>query len=1245
MACTVGRRTPLSRPPTSPKSIVSPLKAPEQLTSDALEFLDNLNHYIPLGCFSFKCPVYGGSVDGASVDGEGHHSEEDILRSLGELLRSQGIDTGLDALLSGIHRLASAHWIRVERKNAESYHSLMIYRLYLLPADVGLRYVDRNGFQSKKLYAALETLLPAINTDPDIWSGKMKISASRKFDMWATAEDGSLYHIFNTLKSPAPSVIDIPRDQRYSREALEDLLEPTSTPGLRTILMPYQRRSAGLMLQREAAPKLELDPRLEERIAPDGSIFYYNPRDLLFLRYPVYLEASRGGILAETMGLGKTVMILALILATKHHPPILPEGHIALDTRRSTGAATLSQMVTAAINRKSVPWQVELERVRHATGNDMANIATELDAAVVRYEIMTAPARWNRTTMLPAPKKLTLAATTIIVVPQNLCKQWKLEIEKHVEVGSLQVLMIETKHDVLPPPDELRTYDVVLFSRNRFDSEARDGQDILGRTENQRICRCPYIGATRTRDCTCVRSSDLYDSPLKHLHFKRLIVDEGHFFANSGSNTGLVANKLVTVDHRWIVSGTPAKNLIGVEVVMSTEKSRSRDVSLPPRRDFGKEDRDGAIKSIASLAQHFLRVKPWASASDGSRVEWDEHMFRHETVRGRSYSGFSSCLRHTLESVVIKTQIQDVERDLILPPLSHKVIHLEPSFIDKVTANIFTSMLIANAVASERTDADYLFHKNSAKARHQLVSNLRQSAFFWTGFSETDVLAMIKNSETYLQKSDAQCSIADRKLLLNAMQFGHILLAEEGWKTMTKSHELGIFVQGWPEEHAEHWAYESYASNLMTGISPLLEAQRHVNCRTTLSDPGDGLAGAGIRALTEESASKVERLVKGSSTRMNSNTSSRRRMSKKRRACQTVDPSESPVLEPSRSDQPVERSFSSLPDLPYSSPYLRTKIIGTASAKLSYLITQVLKFYSDEKIIIFYDGKNVAFYIAQMLELLHVKHEIYDSSLPAKLKSEYVVRFDQEPQDRVLLMDVKQAAFGLNLSSASRIFFVNPVCRPDVEAQAIKRAHRFGQTREVHVETLVLKDTIEEKILERSQRMTQAEHADASNLDDDGGIREIIQSARLLPLDSNEPRMARLDEPQQLWGRDGWRNFILAADVTVPTAMPAATAASDDVATARSSETNQALGTAPDLLQPVRPTQVDEDSNKKRRKKAVCMVDETDHNAAERYVEEDSPRCERPQKRTQVTFDISGSSVTSERTEDTISDQPWKRFG
>jgi SNF2 family DNA or RNA helicase len=80
--------------------------------------------------------------------------------------------------------------------------------------------------------------------------------------------------------------------------------------------------------------------------------------------------------------------------------------------------------------------------------------------------------------------------------------------------------------------------------------------------------------------------------------------------------------------------------------------------------------------------------------------------------------------------------------------------------------------------------------------------------------------------------------------------------------------------------------------------------------------------------------------------------------------------------------------------------------------------------------------------------------------MPAR-RSQYIVTFNSSPHYRVMIMETKVAAHGLNVTSASRVVCMNACWQRSVERQAIKRAHRIGQTREVYVETLVLKDTIE----------------------------------------------------------------------------------------------------------------------------------------------------------------------------------------
>jgi hypothetical protein len=142
----------------------------------------------------------------------------------------------------------------------------------------------------------------------------------------------------------------------------------------------------------------------------------------------------------------------------------------------------------------------------------------------------------------------------------------------------------------------------------------------------------------------------LYISPLKGLHFKRLIVDEGHSFSQINTNAVLVATKLVMAENRWLVSGTPAKDLLGVEVDLSSAEGQSL---LEQRRHFDPiYDRSGAIESLASIASSFLGIQPWAPDATRQSVPFKEHIYRHEDSRRLTFSGFSKCFRKILENMV-----------------------------------------------------------------------------------------------------------------------------------------------------------------------------------------------------------------------------------------------------------------------------------------------------------------------------------------------------------------------------------------------------------------------------------------------------------------------------------------------------------------------------------------------------------------------------------------------------------------
>jgi SNF2 family DNA or RNA helicase len=88
-----------------------------------------------------------------------------------------------------------------------------------------------------------------------------------------------------------------------------------------------------------------------------------------------------------------------------------------------------------------------------------------------------------------------------------------------------------------------------------------------------------------------------------------------------------------------------------------------------------------------------------------------------------------------------------------------------------------------------------------------------------------------------------------------------------------------------------------------------------------------------------------------------------------------------------------------------------------------------------------------------------------------------VQRFQSDPRCKLFLISLKAGGQGLNLTAAEYVFLLDPWWNPAVEAQAIDRAHRIGQTQRVFAYRLIARDTVEEKVL--ALQATKRELADA----------------------------------------------------------------------------------------------------------------------------------------------------------------------
>merc|ERR1712151_355704 len=95
-----------------------------------------------------------------------------------------------------------------------------------------------------------------------------------------------------------------------------------------------------------------------------------------------------------------------------------------------------------------------------------------------------------------------------------------------------------------------------------------------------------------------------------------------------------------------------------------------------------------------------------------------------------------------------------------------------------------------------------------------------------------------------------------------------------------------------------------------------------------------------------------------------------------------------------------------------------------------------------------------------------IKYVRLDGTMCISGRDKAVQDFNELPDIMVMIMSLKAAAVGLNLVAANHVILLDLWWNPTLEEQAIDRAHRIGQTRDVTIYRLTIKDSVEEKILE-----------------------------------------------------------------------------------------------------------------------------------------------------------------------------------
>lgn len=143
----------------------------------------------------------------------------------------------------------------------------------------------------------------------------------------------------------------------------------------------------------------------------------------------------------------------------------------------------------------------------------------------------------------------------------------------------------------------------------------------------------------------------------------------------------------------------------------------------------------------------------------------------------------------------------------------------------------------------------------------------------------------------------------------------------------------------------------------------------------------------------------------------------------------------------------------------------RLELINKVGTKLANLIFFLKK--SDEHTIIFSQWDGLLKKVGSVLDDYGISNVFCKGNTWSRDKA--IRTFNADEKIKVIMLSSDSAASGSNLTKASRVVLLDPVYGPyefrrNTEWQAIGRAHRMGQTKQVEVIRLVVKDTIEEDI-------------------------------------------------------------------------------------------------------------------------------------------------------------------------------------
>ncbi|KAI9714816.1 MAG: putative DNA helicase ino80 [Bogoriella megaspora] len=135
-------------------------------------------------------------------------------------------------------------------------------------------------------------------------------------------------------------------------------------------------------------------------------------------------------------------------------------------------------------------------------------------------------------------------------------------------------------------------------------------------------------------------------------------------------------------------------------------------------------------------------------------------------------------------------------------------------------------------------------------------------------------------------------------------------------------------------------------------------------------------------------------------------------------------------------------------------------------AKLDALLRQLKE--GGHRVLLYFQMTRMIDLMEEYLTYRNYKYCRLDGSTKLEDRRDTVADFQTRPEIFVFLLSTRAGGLGINLTSADTVIFYDSDWNPTIDSQAMDRAHRLGQTRQVTVYRMITRGTIEERIRKRA---------------------------------------------------------------------------------------------------------------------------------------------------------------------------------